>query len=324
MTASGVRSGRPVTQVAVGVLVRADGAVLLADRPAGKPYAGYWEFPGGKIEPGESVEQALARELAEELGVQVRGSLPWTVIEYDYPHAYVRLHFRRIFDWDGAPRSVEGQRLHFHRPGATPPAPLLPAAVAPLRWIRLRRCMARRASDAGDAAAAVTWLQDALARPVRPGPLARNRNSGGRARRRLARGVRAGPGLRGAAVCPMGLRAKRHAAARRRRHLPACRAAARPNAGAGGRLARCGRAERGDLARAAALGCDFAVWESDGAVAGSHNDAAAVAALASPLPLYVSARLALPELHAARRAGAHGLLVLHDPAHAAPPLPPQP
>lgn len=324
MTASGVRSGRPVTQVAVGVLVRADGAVLLADRPAGKPYAGYWEFPGGKIEPGESVEQALARELAEELGVQVRGSLPWTVIEYDYPHAYVRLHFRRIFDWDGAPRSVEGQRLHFHRPGATPPAPLLPAAVAPLRWIQLPTIMARRASDAGDAAAAMTWLQDALGRGVRqvlwhePQLPAAERVAAWRAACAQAQGYGARlfaqwDSAQSAMPPPAGGGI----------YLPAAQLRDQTQAPVADWLGA-GVQSAADLARAAALGCDFAVWESDGAVAGSHNDAAAVAALASPLPLYVSARLALPELHAARRAGAHGLLVLHDPAHAAPPLPPQP
>ena len=114
---------RSVTPVAVGVLVRSDGAVLLADRPQGRPYSGYWEFPGGKIEPGESVEQALERELAEELGVRVRATEPWVVLEYDYPHAYVRLHFHRIFDWLGSPHPVEGQQLMFVRPGAVAPAP---------------------------------------------------------------------------------------------------------------------------------------------------------------------------------------------------------
>jgi 8-oxo-dGTP diphosphatase len=92
---------RKVTEVAVGVLLRADDAVLLADRPAGKPYAGYWEFPGGKIEPGESIEHALQRELHEELGIDIASSTPWVTFEFDYPHAYVRLHFRRIYDWRG-------------------------------------------------------------------------------------------------------------------------------------------------------------------------------------------------------------------------------
>jgi 8-oxo-dGTP diphosphatase len=75
--------GRPVTEVAVGVLVQPDGCYLLAQRPAGKPYEGYWEFPGGKLEPGESVEAALARELHEELGIEVTASHRWHTLEHD-------------------------------------------------------------------------------------------------------------------------------------------------------------------------------------------------------------------------------------------------
>jgi 8-oxo-dGTP diphosphatase len=128
---------RPTVQVAVGIVYRRDGAVLMADRPAGKPYAGYWEFPGGKIEPGEAVEAALARELAEELGIRVNESVPWVVFEHDYPHAYVRLHFRRIFDWSGTPQALEGQRVAFHRLETQVPGPLLPAAVPVVRWLKL-------------------------------------------------------------------------------------------------------------------------------------------------------------------------------------------
>lgn len=130
--------GRKVTEVAVGVLLRADGTVLLADRPAGKAYAGYWEFPGGKIEPGETVAAALARELHEELGIAIQGSTPWVTFEFDYPHAYVRLHFERVHGWDGVPHAHEGQRLAFSAiDGKDAPSPLLPAAIPALRWLRL-------------------------------------------------------------------------------------------------------------------------------------------------------------------------------------------
>src|SRR5450631_1330495 len=156
--APGGAGARPVTQVAVGVLVRADGAVLMADRPVGKPYAGYWEFPGGKIEDGESVARALERELREELGVDIEGSTPWVVIEHDYPHAYVRLNFRRIVAWSGEPRPLERQRLHFHTPGAPPPAPLLPAAVPALRWVQLPALTSSSPGSATDAAQALAWL----------------------------------------------------------------------------------------------------------------------------------------------------------------------
>jgi 8-oxo-dGTP diphosphatase len=130
-------SARETTEVAVGVLVRADGAALMGDRPAGKPYAGHWEFPGGKIEPGETVQQALARELHEELGIDIDVALPWFVHEYDYPHAYVRLHFRRVLRWRGEPHPREGQRLGFFRPDGDWPTPCLPAAAPALRGLKV-------------------------------------------------------------------------------------------------------------------------------------------------------------------------------------------
>jgi 8-oxo-dGTP diphosphatase len=134
---SAARGARPVTDVAVGVVLRADGSALLADRPAGKPYAGYWEFPGGKVESGETVAAALARELHEELGVDIERALPWVVFEFDYPHAYVRLHFCRVDRWKGEPHPKEGQRFGFFAPAATLPSPLLPAAEPALRWLTL-------------------------------------------------------------------------------------------------------------------------------------------------------------------------------------------
>ena len=128
-----------VTRVAVGVLIRADGWVLLADRPPGKPYAGYWEFPGGKIEPGEEVAAALERELHEELGIDIGPSVPWVTFEFDYPHAYVELQFRVVRDWRGDPHAREGQQLRFVDPAGKLPQPVLPAAVPTLRWLLLPR-----------------------------------------------------------------------------------------------------------------------------------------------------------------------------------------
>ncbi len=132
---------RRITRVAVGVLARGDGRVLLADRPTGKAYAGYWEFPGGKIEPGEDVAAALARELHEELGIDIGPSVPWVTFEFDYPHAYVELQFRIVRDWRGEPHAREGQRLCFADPAAELPQPLLPAAVPALRWLQLPRAV---------------------------------------------------------------------------------------------------------------------------------------------------------------------------------------
>lgn len=143
-------SARPV-DVAVGVVIRADGAVLLGQRPPGKPYAGWWEFPGGKLERGESVADALVRELDEELGLRVRGSCPWVVRRFVYPHATVLLHFRRVFDFEGTPHSREGQAFAWRMPGAIDVAPLLPATVPVIAWLRLPAVSIRSAAaELGD------------------------------------------------------------------------------------------------------------------------------------------------------------------------------
>lgn len=141
---------RPV-DVAVGVVVRDDGAVLLGQRPTGKPYAGWWEFPGGKLEAGESVHAALVRELDEELGLRVRASCPWVVRRFVYPHATVLLHFRRVFDFAGKPESREGQAFAWLRPGAIDVAPLLPATVPVIAWLGLPgECTLSCAATLGD------------------------------------------------------------------------------------------------------------------------------------------------------------------------------
>ena len=91
-----------IVEVAAAVMLRADGhEFLLAQRPEGKVYAGYWEFPGGKVEPGESVRAALIRELQEELGITVTACSPWLTRQFTYPHATVRLNFWRVTAWTG-------------------------------------------------------------------------------------------------------------------------------------------------------------------------------------------------------------------------------
>ena len=94
---------RPVTVVAAGILLDGENRYLLGQRPEGKPYAGYWEVPGGKVEKGETIFQALQRELQEELGIDIQSSEELTVLEHDYPHAYVRLYVSIIRDWTGKP-----------------------------------------------------------------------------------------------------------------------------------------------------------------------------------------------------------------------------
>ncbi len=130
--------GRTPTDVAVGVLIDPLERFLLTSRPDGKVYAGHWEFPGGKVEPGESVEQALRRELHEELGITIGAAHPWQVEVVDYPHALVRLHFCKVFDWRGAFEMREGQRMSWQ----TLPVrvgPVLPGTLPVLRWLAAER-----------------------------------------------------------------------------------------------------------------------------------------------------------------------------------------
>mgnify|MGYP000196787698 FL=1 len=128
---------RPLVQVAVGVLIRPDGQFLLTSRPPGKVYAGYWEFPGGKLEAGESVEQALRRELHEELGITVHTTpsavQPWKTETVDYPHALVQLNFCKVFAWDGELHMREGQQFAWEQLPVQV-MPVLPGTVPVLGW----------------------------------------------------------------------------------------------------------------------------------------------------------------------------------------------
>ncbi len=135
MTAAGERE--PV-DVAVGVLVDADGRFLLTSRPAGKVFAGFWEFPGGKLEPGETVEAALRRELDEEIGIRVGAVHPWRVETFDYEHARVRLHFCKVFDWTGDLVMREEQAMAWQTLPVTV-GPVLPGTLPVLDWFAAER-----------------------------------------------------------------------------------------------------------------------------------------------------------------------------------------
>ena len=126
-----------LVEVVAAVIERPDGSFLLAQRPAGKVYAGYWEFPGGKVEPGEPLAAALARELHEELGIDVDSAHPWIVQVYAYPHAKVRLNFFRVRAWHGEPHGKEAQQLAWQHVSALEVAPLLPANAPVLRALQL-------------------------------------------------------------------------------------------------------------------------------------------------------------------------------------------
>ncbi len=123
--------------VAVGILMKQNGDVLLGQRPEGKPYPGYWEFPGGKVESDESIFDALKREFVEELGISLVSGEPWCCVEHVYPHAHVRLHFYISREWQGEPQSLEGQAFAWQ--GSVSVEPLLPATIPLIEWLdRLR------------------------------------------------------------------------------------------------------------------------------------------------------------------------------------------
>ena len=128
---------RAVVDVAVGVLLQGE-EFLLTSRPEGKVYAGYWEFPGGKLEAGESVKQALRRELQEELGITIGAAQIWKTQMVDYPHALVRLHFCKVWDWQGELQMREAQS---HAWQSLPVAvrPVLPGTVPVLAWLAQER-----------------------------------------------------------------------------------------------------------------------------------------------------------------------------------------
>ncbi len=138
-----------VTHAAVGVIQREDGQVLLAERPLGKPWAGYWEFPGGKVEDNETSEQALKRELQEELGIVVTASYPWLTRSFAYPEKYdlagkleapaktVKLHFFIVTKWLGEPSGLERQKISWQRPEKITVTPMLPANAPILQALTL-------------------------------------------------------------------------------------------------------------------------------------------------------------------------------------------
>ena len=126
-----------MVDVAAAVIERPDGSFLLAQRPTGKIYEGYWEFPGGKVEPGESILNALHRELREELGIHVELAYPWITRIFAYQHATVKLHFYRVLRWRGEPHSHEKQALSWQYKNVLTVSPMLPANAPVLKALCL-------------------------------------------------------------------------------------------------------------------------------------------------------------------------------------------
>jgi len=156
-----------IVEVAAAVIERPDGAFLLARRPAGKLYEGFWEFPGGKMEPGEASSDALKRELQEELGILVELAYPWITQRYTYQHATVRLHFHRVVRWRGEPQPREKQALSWQRAGQLSVSPLLPANVPVFKGLSLPTSLGITCAFESGVDAALISLRRALARGLR-------------------------------------------------------------------------------------------------------------------------------------------------------------
>lgn len=158
---------RPVVDVAAAVIMRPDGSFLLTCRPEGKPYSGYWEFPGGKVEKNETPLRALDRELQEELGIQVKQAYPWVTRVFSYSHATVRLHFFKVTAWQGEPWAREHQALSWQFPHAVSVEPMLPANAPILRALLLPPVYAiTHASELG-AEASLMQIEQALQQGLR-------------------------------------------------------------------------------------------------------------------------------------------------------------
>src|SRR5688572_377142 len=306
------RSGR--VEVVAAVLIRDDGRFLLGQRPPGKVYSGYWEFPGGKIERGEAPAAALRRELSEELGIEVTHAWPWLTRDYDYVHAAVRLRFFRVVEWSGELHGRENQRFAWQFPGAISVDPLLPANTPILRALKLPPIY-------GITHAAEVGEREFLAR--------------------LERALEGGLKLlqvREKEMAPDAL-ARFAAKAVKLAHAAGARVLVNADvelasrAGADGvhltsaQLARLDRRpaldlvgaschDAGELARAHALGADFAVLgpvrptPSHPGAAGIGWGALAELLMDSPLPVYALGGLAVADLHEAYRCGAHGISMM--------------
>lgn len=158
---------QPLVNVAVAVVQRSDGCVLLAERPQGKSSGGFWEFPGGKFEIAENAQQALAREVREEIGIEIDRSYPWMTYEHTYPDKRACLHFYRILAWHGTPHGREGQRISWEDPLALTIGPLLPANEKVLRALSLPPVYAITNAGKYGVAAFMDKLHAALERGVR-------------------------------------------------------------------------------------------------------------------------------------------------------------
>ncbi|MDA8390401.1 MAG: Nudix family hydrolase [Gammaproteobacteria bacterium] len=304
---------RPVVCVAAAVVQGADGRVLLAERPRGKLSAGYWELPGGKVDAGESVEQALVRELREEIGIEPETILPWMTYEHAYTDKTVRLHLFRVATWRGTPRGQEGQRLSWEDPRAPAVAPLLSANHRALQALRLPPICAIATAKGHGEAQSFACLERALAQGLRL-LLLHGRGVAPAQFAQFARRIIPLARRGGAMVLIEGdesMARKVGADGVQSRSMQLASLAGRPRMG----LWAASCHDAAGLARAVALGADFVVLSP--VLPAAHADEAAIGWEAFrkwthdlPVPVYAFGGMRPELLDAARRHGAHGIALL--------------
>jgi len=307
---------RKRVEVAAAVLLNPDGRFLLAQRPAGKVYAGYWEFPGGKVEPGERAADALARELHEELGIDVTCFYPWITRDYEYEHAAVRLRFFRVTGWRGELHGKEQQHFAWQRVGALDVAPVLPANGPILASLALPPVYAISNALELGAEVFLQRLEGALARGLRLVQL-RDKELAKAARAELARRTVELAHRHGARVLVNGDAAFAAAVGADGVHWMSARLMAadhRPETG----LVAASCHDAGELQRAVDLGLDFVVLGPVNATP-SHPGSPTLgwercAALIAdyPLPVYALGGMRQNDVERAWQAGAQGIASMRD------------
>jgi 8-oxo-dGTP diphosphatase len=305
---------RKITEVAAAVILHEDGSFLLGQRAADTFYPGYWEFPGGKVEPGETPREALIRELHEELEIEVQAATPWIVREHVYEHAHVRLHFFRVTRWRGELRDHVHAALAWQRADAPSVAPMLPANAPVLAALRLPDFYAVTHAWQIGVAAQLAALDAALARGIRLVQLRETALPEGQ-REPFAAAATARCQQQGALVLLNGDAQLARAVGADGLHLPAHQLMTldrRPNFP----LVAASCHDARELQHAARVGCDFAVLGSVKPTAshpgqagiGWEDFARQVAGL--PLPVYAIGGLERKDLESALEAGAQGIAAI--------------
>ena len=303
-----------IVEAAAAVILQPDGSFLLGQRPEGKPYAGYWEFPGGKIEPGETAAQALVRELHEELGIEADRYTPWITREFVYPHAHVRLHFFRVSGWHGEIRDIHHSALAWRRADNVDVSPLLPANLAVLRALTLPDFYAITHAGEIGVAAQMEKLRRALAAGLRlvqirePLLKVERREAFAREATRLAHAHGARVLINGDAALALHVGADGV-------HLPSAQLMqmeVRPELP----LVAASCHHAAELARAAALELDFAVLGtvrdtlSHPGIGGLGWKRFAQLLENMPLPVFALGGMRREDLDTAQQAGAHGIAAI--------------